>query len=461
MPTSHHHEHTAGSELALAIDPVCKMKVRPESAAATVSHKGLPYYFCNPKCAEKFRDEPEKYLAPVADPPPTGDSRLYTCPMHPEVQQISPGSCPICGMALEPKEISLDQGPDPELLDMTRRFGVGLSLTLPVFLLAMSEMLPGMPIHRALGVRAVTWIQFLLSAPVVLFCGWPFFQRAVASVRTLRLNMFTLIGLGTGAAFLYSALATLWPDALPAGVRGHGGTPPVYFESAAVIVTLALLGQVLELRARHATGSAVRALLGLSPKTARRIAPDGTEVDVPLDAVHPDDRLRVRPGETVPTDGIIIEGTSSINESMLTGEPMPVEKTPGSKAIGGTLNLGGSLILRATAVGRDSLLGQIVRLVSEAQRSRGSDPAAGRYRVGLLRACGTRGGGDNSGDLGHLGTRAAAGPRARQCSRGADHRLSLRAWAGHTNVDHGCRWTSSPRGDPDQGCGSAGNPQSG
>ncbi len=364
------HPHTHGSELALAIDPVCKMKVKPERAAATVTHKDHPYYFCNPKCAEKFRADPEKYLSPPSGPPPSNDSRLYTCPMHPEIEQVGPGSCPICGMALEPKEISLDQGPDPELLDMTRRFWGGLVLTLPVFLLAMSEMIPGMPVQHTLGMRTVIWIQFLLSAPVVLFCGWPFFQRAVTSVRTLRLNMFTLIGLGTGAAFLYSALATLWPDALPTEMRGHGGTPPVYFESAAVIITLALLGQVLELRARHATGSAVRALLGLSPKTARRIAPDGTDADVPLDEVHPGDRLRVRPGEAVPTDGMVIEGTSSINESMLTGEPMPVEKQPGSRAIGGTLNIGGSLVLRATAVGRDSLLGQIVRLVSEAQRSR-------------------------------------------------------------------------------------------
>jgi Cu+-exporting ATPase len=384
----HHHDHgAAASAPPHAIDPVCGMKVDPKQPrGGEHTYRGTTYFFCNPKCKTKFEAEPERYLAarsdnahhaPAGTKPsvaaasvPAASAAIYTCPMHPEVRQTGPGACPKCGMALEPEEPSAAVTENPELTDMTRRLWLSAALALPLLLLAMSEMLPGMPVQHALGAHLTGWIQLALATPVVLWGGWPFFVRGVQSVANRSLNMFTLIALGTGAAYLFSMVAQLFPGALPAAFRGHGGALPLYFESAGVIVTLVLLGQVLELRARQATSGAIRALLGLAPKTARRIQADGTETDVPLEHIHVDDRLRVRPGEKLPVDGEVVEGESAVDESMLTGEPIPVEKHTGSKVTGGTVNGSGALIVRATRVGRDTLLAQIVRTVSEAQRSR-------------------------------------------------------------------------------------------
>jgi P-type Cu+ transporter len=362
---------------AVAKDPVCGMDVVPgEAAGGRAEHGGTTYWFCNPGCREKFMANPARYLetrpaAPSAPPAgkPAPDERIYTCPMHPEVRQIGPGTCPKCGMALEPVETGTgDEGPNPELVDMTRRFWVSLGLTLPVLALAMVEMLvPGLA--RTLSPTSRLWIQLVLSVPVVLWGGWPFFVRGWQSIVNRSLNMFTLIALGTGAALGYSVFAVLAPEALPQGLR-HGGMPPVYFEAAAVITTLVLLGQVLELRARSATSGAIRALLGLQPKTARRLRADGGEEDVPLAHVQPGDRLRVRPGERVPVDGVVLEGQSAVDESMITGEPIPVEKEVGTRVTGGTVNGTGGFVMRADRVGADTLLAQIVRMVSEAQRSR-------------------------------------------------------------------------------------------
>jgi Cu+-exporting ATPase len=294
----------------------------------------------------------------------------YVCPMHPQIVRDEPGSCPICGMALEPRVVTLEEEENPELKDMKRRFWVSVALTLPVLFLAMSEMIPGQPIRHALSPRLLTFIQFALATPVVLWGGWPFFERGWASIVNRSPNMFTLIAIGTGAAWLYSVIATFLPDIFPVSFRGHGGEVAVYFEAAAVITTLVLLGQVLELRARSRTSSAIKMLLGLAPKTARIVRPNGVEEDIPLDQVHPGDLLRVRPGEKVPVDGGVIEGRSSVDESMVTGEPIPVEKTEGDKVTGGTINVAGSFVMRAERVGADTLLAQIVRMVGEAQRSR-------------------------------------------------------------------------------------------
>jgi P-type Cu+ transporter len=294
----------------------------------------------------------------------------YVCPMHPQIVRDEPGSCPICGMALEPRVVTLEEEENPELKDMKRRFWVSVALTLPVLFLAMSEMIPGQPIRHALSPRLLTFIQFALATPVVLWGGWPFFERGWASIVNRSPNMFTLIAIGTGAAWLYSVIATFLPDIFPASFRGHGGEVAVYFEAAAVITTLVLLGQVLELRARSRTSSAIKMLLGLAPKTARIVRPNGVEEDIPLDQVHPDDLLRVRPGEKVPVDGVVIEGRSSVDESMVTGEPIPAEKTEGDKVTGGTINVAGGFVMRAERVGADTLLAQIVRMVGEAQRSR-------------------------------------------------------------------------------------------
>ncbi len=298
----------------------------------------------------------------------------YVCPMHPQIVRDEPGSCPICGMALEPRVVTLEEEENPELKDMKRRFWVSVALTLPVLFLAMSEMIPGQPIQHALPPRLLTFIQFALATPVVLWGGWPFFERGRASIVNRSPNMFTLIAIGTGAAWLYSVIATFLPDIFPASFRGHGGEVAVYFEAAAAITTLVLLGQVLELRARSRTSSAIKMLLGLAPKTARILRgdgrPDGVEEDIPLDQVHPGDLLRVRPGEKIPVDGVVIEGRSSVDESMVTGEPIPVEKTEGDKVTGGTINAAGSFVMRAERVGADTLLAQIVRMVGEAQRSR-------------------------------------------------------------------------------------------
>jgi Cu+-exporting ATPase len=354
-------------------DPVCGMQVDPHTAKWAHEHAGHTYYFCNPRCLEKFRADPMRYLAPAVASEPVRASespREYVCPMHPEIVRNKPGSCPICGMALEPRTATADDEPNHELHDMNRRFWISLIATVPVFALGMSGMIPGQPVEHALGMRAVVWIQCVLATPVVVWGGWPFFQRGWASIVHRSLNMFTLIALGTGAAYGYSMFATLFPDLVPASFRGHGGQAPVYFEAAAVITTLVLLGQVFELRARSQTSSAIKALLGLAPKTARRLRDDGTEEDVSLEAIRTGDRLRVRPGEKIPTDGAVLEGSSSVDESMITGEPVPVPKGPGAGVTGGTINGTGSFVMRAERVGPDTLLAQIVRMVSEAQRTR-------------------------------------------------------------------------------------------
>ncbi len=355
---------------ASARDPVCGMTVDPDRTPHHHVHDGATYHFCGARCVERFRVSPADFLAQRSthEPAHPGGGVEYTCPMHPEVVQIGPGTCPICGMALEPRATALEgDEPSPELADMTRRVWVAAVFTLPLFLLAMSDLLPGQPVQRAFDHRVLAWIQLALATPVVLWCGWPFFQRGWASVRTANLNMFTLIALGTGVAYGYSVVATWAPGIIPA-TGAHG--VPLYFEAAAVITTLVLLGQVLELRARSRTGSALRALLGLAPKTARRIGDGGSEYDVALEQVQVGDRLRVRPGEKVPVDGVVVEGRSAVDESMVTGEPIPVEKAPGARVTGGTVNGTGGLVIRAERVGRDTLLAQIVRMVSEAQRSR-------------------------------------------------------------------------------------------
>ncbi len=354
-----------GSEPGTATDPVCGMQVVPARAHSSLVHEGRSYFFCSAHCAERFRAEPARYLRPRATVPPAPGTE-YTCPMHPQVVRSEPGTCPLCGMALERAE---DEA-SPELADMSRRFWLSLILTLPLFLAAMADMLPGEPLRHAFAGGALAWIELALATPVVLWGGWPLLQRGAAGVAAARPNMFTLIAIGIGTAYGYSVVAALAPGAFPASFRGHGGEVPLYFEAAAVITSLVLLGQVLELRARRRTGSAIRALLGLAPKTARRLGPDGREADVPLADVHVGDRLRVRPGEKVPVDGVVVEGGSAVDESMLTGEPMPVEKTAGARVTGGTLNTTGSFVMRAERVGSETLLAQIVRMVGEAQRSR-------------------------------------------------------------------------------------------
>ena len=352
-------------------DPVCGMEVDTRNAAHKLSVGDATYYCCSTRCLQKFKAHPEHYMNPSATDLTEGggtpEGTIWTCPMHPQIRRNGPGQCPICGMALEPLEPTLDDTPNPELIDMTRRFWISASLSLPLVVIAMGMELFGSPV---LPMRTAIWLQLALATPVVLWGGWPFFERFWASLRTRNLNMFTLIGLGIGVAYGYSFVATVAPQAFPQSLRIMDGLVPVYFEAAAVITTLVLLGQVLELRARSATGKAIRALLGLAPKTARRVGDDGQEADVPLDQVHVNDLLRVRPGEKVPTDGEVIEGRSSVDESMLTGEPVPVEKGAGDKITGATINGTGALLMRATRVGRDTMLSQIVRMVADAQRSR-------------------------------------------------------------------------------------------
>jgi P-type Cu+ transporter len=349
-----------------ATDPVCGMRVDPHATAHRHEHQGRTYYFCSEGCRSKFGENPAKYLKPVsreseAVPPGT----IYTCPMHPQIRQPGPGTCPICGMALEPELPTA--GPNPELFDMTRRFWIGLVLAIPVVALEMGGHLADL--HMLIGRNLSNWLQLAFATPVVLWAGWPFFVRGWQSVLTRNLNMFTLIAMGTGVAWLYSVIATLAPNIFPAAFRGPEGAVAVYFEAAAVITVLVLLGQVLELRAREQTSGAIRALLDLAPKIARRIR-NGEEESVPLEQVAAGDRLRVRPGEKVPVDGELIEGRSSLDESMVTGESMPVTKEPGAKVIGGTLNQTGSFVMRAEKVGRDTVLAQIVQMVAAAQRSR-------------------------------------------------------------------------------------------
>ena len=352
-----------------AKDPVCGMDVDPHTAKHRAEHGGRTYYFCSAGCRTKFIADPQRYLEKGEAPAkPVAPGTIYTCPMHPQIRQVGPGSCPICGMALEPLEVTADQGPNPELIDMQRRFWIGLALTVPVFLLEMGSHLPGLQ-HGVPG-QLSSWVQLILATPVVLWAGAPFFERGYRSVLTRNLNMFTLIALGTGTAYVYSLIATLLPGAFPDALRGHDGSVPVYFEAAAVITVLVLLGQVLELRARESTGGAIRALLDLAPKTARLISADGSEREVLIDQLVIGARLRVRPGEKIPVDGKVIEGRSAVDESMVTGESMPVTKSVGATVIGGTLNQSGALVIEAERVGRDTMLARIVALVAEAQRSR-------------------------------------------------------------------------------------------
>jgi Cu+-exporting ATPase len=394
------------------IDPVCGMTVQPATAAGSYQYSGKTYYFCAARCLDKFRGDPEYYLTPPEQrvpkpaPAPAGDNVKYVCPMDPEVSETKPGACPICGMALEPEDVTVlptrteytcpmhleivqtqpgncricgmaleprsvtVEEANPELVDMTRRFWQSVVLGAPIFALMISDMLPGQPLQQLVSSQALVWFQFLLATPVVLWVGRPLFERAWASIVNRHLNMFTLIGLGTGAAYLYSVAATLAPGLFPDSFRGHGGELAVYFEPAVAIIALVLLGQVLELRARSRTSSALKALLGLAPKTARVIRTDGHEEDISLEQVQVGDRLRVRPGEKIPVDGVVLEGSSAVDESMVTGESIPVEKQPGQKVVGATVNGTGSFVMRAERVGRETLLAQIVRMVNEAQRTR-------------------------------------------------------------------------------------------
>jgi Cu+-exporting ATPase len=353
-----------------ATDPVCGMSVDRATARHFARHEGQGFYFCSAACQAKFEAEPQKYLGDRPAPKPMPRGTQYTCPMHPEIIRDKPGSCPKCGMALEPMGVPTgDEGPNPELVDFTRRFWVSAVLSVPLLIVAMAPML-GLTFQAFVDEPTMVWLELALASPVVLWAALPFFHRGWESLINRSPNMWTLISLGVGAAYLYSVVATLFPDIFPHQFRGHGGAVPVYFEAAAVIVALVFLGQVLELRARERTGSAIRALLDLAPKTGRLIAADGSESDVPLDAVKAGDRLRIRPGDSVPVDGTVLEGRSSIDESMITGEPLPVEKTEGDALTGGTLNKNGSLIMRAERIGAETTLARIVELVAKAQRSR-------------------------------------------------------------------------------------------
>jgi Cu+-exporting ATPase len=367
MSDTNHHGHDDDGA-AKVLDPVCGMTVNPEKTAHHAEHAGNAYHFCSAGCRTKFIADPQKYLSPKAPEPPPKPGAIYTCPMHPEIRQVGPGSCPICGMALEPVTVTADSGPNPELVDMSRRFWIGLALAVPVFALEMGGHLTGL--MMLLSRQSSNWIQFGLATPVVLWAGWPFFTRGWTSLVTRRLNMFTLIAMGVGVAWLYSVVAVFAPSAFPAAFREKSGAVPVYFEAAAVITVLVLLGQVLELRARERTSGAIKALLDLAPKTARRVRDDGTDEEVTLDLIHVGDRLRVRPGEKIPVDGELIEGRVSIDESLVTGESMPVTKETGAKVIAGSLNKTGSFVMRAEKVGADTLLSRIVQMVAEAQRSR-------------------------------------------------------------------------------------------
>ncbi|HMF49017.1 MAG TPA: heavy metal translocating P-type ATPase [Candidatus Saccharimonadales bacterium] len=419
-------QRSGDTQQSAVTDRVCGMQVEPGAATEKYEHQGETYYFCSQHCLAKFKEDPEKFLKspaaahtahshghahehaapskaksneiehsdyvcpmdpevreakpgacpkcgmalePAAPAAPSVKTE-YVCPMHPEIVRAEPGACLICGMALEPRTVTLEDEANPELVDMTRRFWVGAVLSVPIAFLAMSEMIPGQPLQRSFSPRLLNWLQLLLATPVVLWGGWPFFQRGWTSIVNRSLNMFTLIAIGVGTAFVYSLAATLFPDVFPPSFRGHDGEVAVYFDAAAVITTLVLLGQVLELRARSKTSKAIKALLGLVPKTARLLRDDGSETDVPLERVQVGDRSRVRPGEKIPVDGVVLEGATSVDESMISGEPIPVEKTKGSKVTGGTVNGTGSIVMKAERVGSDTLLAQIVRMVSEAQRSR-------------------------------------------------------------------------------------------
>ena len=373
------HQHHVTPQSGAVKDPVCGMDVDPSTTEHVAEHEGVTHHFCSEHCRSRFLADPEAFIHTSTSAPGSAPSQPapaapgaevveYTCPMHPEIRQDGPGTCPICGMALEPVMVTADAGPSEELRDMTRRFWIGVALSIPVLILGMGrDLVPWL--HDNVSATASTWIQLALATPVVLWAGWPFFVRGWASVRTRNLNMFTLIAMGTGVAWLFSVVATVAPGIFPDAFRTDGAVD-VYFEAAAVITTLVLLGQVLELRAREATSGAIKALLDLSPKTARRIRDDGTDEEVTLDQVQLGDLLRVRPGEKVPVDGLVEDGNSAVDESLVTGESMPVTKHAGDNAIGGTLNQTGALLVRATAVGRDTMLARIVNMVAEAQRSR-------------------------------------------------------------------------------------------
>ncbi|WP_375457623.1 heavy metal translocating P-type ATPase [uncultured Enterovirga sp.] len=364
--SGHAHDHAP----VAAVDPVCGMTVDPATATHRADHSGEEFLFCSAGCRTKFVADPGRYLGDTEAAPaaPVPDGTVFTCPMHPEVRQVGPGSCPLCGMALEPDTVTAESGPNHELLDFTRRFTVGLALTLPLVALEMGRHLLGL--RHGLPQQSVNWLGLALATPVVFWIGWPFLARGARSLATRHLNMFTLIAIGTAAAWLYSVVATVAPGLFPPAMRDHHGAVPTFFEAACVITVLVLLGQILELRARDSTSAAIRALLDLSPRSARRIADDGREEDVALDTVQVGDRLRVRPGEAVPVDGIVVEGLSAVDESMVSGEAMPVPKEVGATVIGATVNGSGALVIRAERVGRDTMLARIVRMVSEAQRSR-------------------------------------------------------------------------------------------
>jgi len=363
----HHHHHQADAKVTLR-DPVCGMSVDPATSKHRFDTRGQTFHFCSAGCRTKFAADPAKYLDKKQPPPELPAGTIYTCPMHPQIRQVGPGSCPICGMALEPEVASLDAAPNPELADMTRRFWIGGVLSVPPVVLEMGGHLVGG--HGWVDQTLSNWIQLGFATPVVLWAGWPFFVRGWQSLRTRNLNMFTLIAMGTGVAYVYSVIGTVAPGLFPVTFRGHGGAVAAYFEAAAVITVLVLLGQVLELRARAATSGAIKALLQLAPKTARRIGEDGADHEIAIDDLKVGDKLRVRPGEKVPVDGIILEGRSALDESLVTGESMPVTKETGAKVIAGTLNQSGSFVMRAEKVGRDTLLSQIVKMVADAQRSR-------------------------------------------------------------------------------------------
>jgi Cu+-exporting ATPase len=366
-----HVEHIDAKDGAATVtDPVCGMKVDPATTSHHATHAGTDFHFCSARCRDKFVADPQVYTKPkpTAPPTPVDGGTIYTCPMHPQIRQVGPGACPICGMALEPETVTADSGPNAELADMTRRFWVALVLTLPVFALEMGGHLTGL--MMIVGKQTSNWIQFALATPVVLWAGWPFFERGWASIKSRHLNMFTLIAMGVGVAYLYSLVAHFAPTRFPSAFRDAMGTVPVYFEAAAVITVLVLLGQVLELRARERTSGAIKALLDLAPKTARRITAAGDDEEVTLDLIGIDDRLRVRPGEKVPVDGVIAEGRVSIDESLVTGESMPVTKEAGDKVIAGSINKTGSFVMVAERVGSETLLARIVQMVADAQRSR-------------------------------------------------------------------------------------------
>lgn len=385
----HHHGSPPVDDDVRVLDPVCGMKFNPATSKHRFDYRGETHHFCSNGCRTKFEADPKKYLEKDKAPPAlVVEGAVYTCPMHPEIRQVGPGSCPICGMALEPDVASLDDGPNHELLDMTRRYWIGLALALPPFVLEMGGHFAG---GHLIDPVLSNWIQFAFATPVVLWAGWPFFVRGWQSLVTRNLNMFTLIAVGTGVAYLYSVVATIAPGVFPATFREHGGAVAAYFESAAVITVLVLLGQVLELRAREATSGAIKALLLLAPKTARRVGADGNDHEVEIDSLAVGDRLRVRPGEKVPVDGVILEGRSTLDEALVTGESMPVSKESGDKVIAGTLNQSGGFVMRADKVGRDTLLSQIVQMVADAQRSRApiqrlADQVAGWFVPAVIAA---------------------------------------------------------------------------